>query len=85
MCNQVWERASSSEQVNYNLIKEENCIRWQRIEKIAIRQFGIFNNLKVIEIGAGVGTNAALMAKRGAKVTILDYSENALLRANYFF
>jgi 2-polyprenyl-3-methyl-5-hydroxy-6-metoxy-1,4-benzoquinol methylase len=86
---QLWDRAWDSpvtiEEDIFNLLKEENCIRWQRIEEIALKEFGSFNNLKVIEVGAGAGINAALMAKRGAKVTILDYSETALNRAREFF
>ncbi len=46
---------------------------------------GSFADLKVIEIGAGAGTNAALMARRGAKVTVLDYSNSALARSRRFF
>lgn len=85
MWDQVWKSNSSNKRDIFDLVKEENCIRWQRIEKIVLKEFGNFNTLKVIEIGAGAGTNAALMAKRGAKVTILDYSENALIRAHEFF
>jgi 2-polyprenyl-3-methyl-5-hydroxy-6-metoxy-1,4-benzoquinol methylase len=83
--DQVWESPTTTEEDIFKLVKEENCIRWQRIERIVLKEFGSFNNLKVIEIGAGVGTNAALAAKRGAKVTILDYSETALKRAREFF
>ena len=83
--NRAWESPVTTEADIFNLVKEENCIRWQRIEGIALKEFGSFNNLKVIEIGAGAGTYAALMAKRGAKVTILDYSESALNRAREFF
>jgi SAM-dependent methyltransferase len=67
------------------MAQEENCIRWQRLEQIVLRRFGRFNGLRVIEIGAGAGTNAALMAARRAQVTILDYSEAALERAREFF
>jgi 2-polyprenyl-3-methyl-5-hydroxy-6-metoxy-1,4-benzoquinol methylase len=81
----VWSTATSREDDIFILAKEENCIRWQRIEKFVLQEYGSFNNLQVIEIGAGIGTNAALMAKRGATVTLLDYSENALKRASKFF
>jgi SAM-dependent methyltransferase len=47
--------------------------------------FGGFEGLRVIELGAGAGTNAALMARRGADVTVLDYSERALDRARELF
>jgi len=87
---QLWDKswkkdiASVKEDI-FTLAKEENSMRWQRIEKIVLEEFGSFNNLKIIEIGAGIGTYAALMAKREAKVTILDYSEGALKRAREFF
>ncbi len=83
--DKVWKKDISIEEDIFNLAKEGYSIRWQRIERIVLKEFGSFNNLKVIEIGAGAGTNAALAAKRGAKVTILDYSETALKRAREFF
>jgi 2-polyprenyl-3-methyl-5-hydroxy-6-metoxy-1,4-benzoquinol methylase len=73
------------EQDLFNLKKEENSIRWQRIEKIILKEFKEFRGLNVIEVGAGSGTNALLFAKRGAKVTILDYSKNAIKRSKEFF
>jgi len=83
--NEIWNAPSSIEEDIFNLTKAENCIRWQRIEKIILREFESFNNLKVVEIGSGIGTYAALMAKREAEVTLFDYSENALKRAREFF
>jgi len=83
--DKIWKNERSIEEDIFNLLSEENGIRWQRIEDIVIKRFGTFNNLEVIEIGAGSGTNAALMAKRGSKVTILDYSDNALKRSQTFF
>jgi 2-polyprenyl-3-methyl-5-hydroxy-6-metoxy-1,4-benzoquinol methylase len=81
----VWRTTTSIEEDIFTLVKEENSVRWQRIEKIVLREFGNFHGLQVIEIGAGAGTNAALMAKRGANVALLDYSESALKRARNFF
>ncbi len=80
----LWKETSEKED-RYNLVVEENSIRWQRIEKVIIKKFGTFKNLNVIEIGAGAGTNALLFAKRGAKITILDYSKKALERSREFF
>ena len=37
-----------------------------------------FKGKKVIELGCGTGINTILMAKRGAKVTFLDFSKEAL-------
>jgi 2-polyprenyl-3-methyl-5-hydroxy-6-metoxy-1,4-benzoquinol methylase len=81
----VWRTITSIEEDIFMFVKEENAIRWQRIERIVLREFGNFYGLQVIEIGAGTGTNAALMAKRGANVTLLDYSEGALKHARKFF
>ncbi|MEO0115282.1 MAG: methyltransferase domain-containing protein [candidate division WOR-3 bacterium] len=83
--DEIWQGDSSVEEDRYILSKEENSIRWQRIEKIVLQKFGSFVGRKVIEIGAGIGTYAALMAKKGADVTIVDYSEVALKRAANFF
>lgn len=83
--NEAWERGSSKERDAFNLMREENSVRWQRIEAIVLREFGSFRDLKVLEIGAGAGTNAALMAKRRATVTVLDYADSALARSRDFF
>lgn len=82
----VWKIPPTPEQDRYDLAVEECSIRWRRIEQIVRREKPDFwNGLCVIEIGAGAGTNAALMAKRGAHVTLLDYSEGGLIRARDFF
>ncbi|UCC72512.1 MAG: class I SAM-dependent methyltransferase [Gemmatimonadota bacterium] len=81
----VWESDWAPEQDKYDLAKEERGIRWRRIERIIREELASFEGLKVIEIGAGAGTNAALMAKRSATVTLVDYSSKALERARHFF
>ena len=81
----LWERGTSVEEDSFNLAREEKSIRWQRLERIIQNNFVSFTGLKVIEIGAGAGTNAALMAKRGAQVTVLDYSDKALQAGRKFF
>lgn len=83
--DECWNTEVSEEEDSYNLIKEANSIRFQRIEKLIINKFKAIDGLKVIEIGAGAGTYSALLAKKGAIVTILDYSEKALLRSKCFF
>jgi 2-polyprenyl-3-methyl-5-hydroxy-6-metoxy-1,4-benzoquinol methylase len=83
--DKLWTTPISTEEDLLKLAQEEHCIRWQRIEQMIRREFGKFDGLRVIEIGAGAGTNSALMARRGAQVTILDYSEAALRRSQEFF
>lgn len=64
---------------------EEATIRWRKIHEILIRHFGSLSQLKVLEIGSGVGTYGALLAKQGAVTTLLDYSPVALKRAKEFY
>lgn len=80
-----WSATNDSKEDIYLLKKEEKGIRWQRIEKMVLDQFGSFENLKVVEIGGGIGTISALMSINGAKVTLIDYSEKALERAKDFY
>jgi 2-polyprenyl-3-methyl-5-hydroxy-6-metoxy-1,4-benzoquinol methylase len=82
--DKFWEQNISTED-STNLVKAENSIGWQRIEKIISQKFQIFSNLNIIELGAGSGTFSAIMAKKGAKVTLLDYSDNAIRTARELF
>ncbi|MFA5992273.1 MAG: class I SAM-dependent methyltransferase [Candidatus Pacearchaeota archaeon] len=79
----LWDERSEQEDF-LSIEKEEASVRWLKIEKKVNEKFD-FKNLKVIEIGAGAGINAILFAKRGSKVTILDYSQNALDRSKQLF
>lgn len=80
-----WSRGVPAEEDRYNLAREEKTIRYRRIERIISERFGKIDGLRAIEIGAGTGTYAALLAKKGAAVTVLDYSEKALRRSENFF
>lgn len=73
----IWQN-TTLDRIQPQLATEENSIRWARIEKAILDRFGSFEGLRVIELGAGVGTCSALMARKGAKITVLDYSETAL-------
>ena len=82
----LWQRNETDlEADRYDLAKEEASVRWRRMEERIGAKFGSFKGLEVIEIGAGRGTNGALMARRGAHVSVLDYSETALVAARKFF
>ena len=83
--DELWEKPLSVEEDLYALAKEQHSIRWRRIEKAILQTFGTFEGLEVIEISAGSGTCLALIAQRGARITILDYSDRALERGREFF
>jgi 2-polyprenyl-3-methyl-5-hydroxy-6-metoxy-1,4-benzoquinol methylase len=82
--DKLWETKTSKDEDTATLRIEERTVRWQKLKEIVLKKFNSFNNLRVIEIGAGTGTYSGLMAKQGAKVTIFDSSENALSRARSF-
>jgi SAM-dependent methyltransferase len=65
--------------------EEARTPRWQAQEDYVRATWGGFEGLRVIEIGAGRGTNAALYAQRGADVTIFDTSPVALEQARELF
>lgn len=82
----VWvDKPANVEKDLFRVAKEQALIRWQRIEARVLDRFESFAGLSVIELGAGRGTNAALMAQRGARVAVLDYSESALERSRKLF
>lgn len=62
----------------YQLALEEHRVRWQRIQQIVLDKFGSFSGLNCVEIGAGSGHYSMLFARRGAKVTLIDYSKESL-------
>jgi SAM-dependent methyltransferase len=81
----IWKGETSADEHRGTVAREELSIRWQRIEERVLARFGGFEGIRAIEIGAGSGTNAAVMAKRGASVTVLDYSNFALAQARELF
>lgn len=64
---------------------ERKSISWENIQEVILSKFGSFNNLNVVEIGSGIGTNSILFAEKGANVTIVDYSKKALERSKKVF
>lgn len=81
--DRIWREHGAGALGHDALAREERSLRWRRLEKIiATQESGV---PRVIEIGAGVGTCSALLARRGAAVTILDYSAGALARSREFY
>lgn len=64
--------------MDWRIEKTYKSNKWADISKMVIGKFGGFKKVKVIELGAGTGTFSLCMAQKGAFVTILDYSEDAL-------
>ncbi len=82
----LWDAGlKSQKEYYYDLLKEEQGPVWMRIKDFLKKKYGTIKGLKAVEIGAGMGSFSALMAKHGAEVTMLDYSEKAISKANEFF
>ena len=81
-----WDRQWQGEPINLAAPDEEaRTPRWQAQERVVAAQLGGFAGLRVIEIGAGRGTNALLYARHGAQATLLDRSPTALEQAAAVF
>ncbi len=83
--DEVWKDPGLSREDELILAAEAATLRWQKIKKVLLQEFKTLQNLEVLEIGSGIGTYAALLAREGAKATLLDYSPEALIRAKEFF
>ena len=81
----IWGREVSLAENRYNIARSERSARWKRIDQAVVKTFGGFRGLRAIEIGAGQGSTAALMAARGAAVTVLDNSEASIDNSRRFF
>jgi len=68
-----------------DLERERMSARWMRLRSAVVERLGTVRGVRAIEVGAGSGTYAALMASEGAVVSVLDYSPVALERAAQFF
>ena len=83
--DELWNGQPSTDEDLHVLVREAQSIRWQRMERRIVERFGDCGGLRVVELGAGAGTHAALLAQRGADVTVLDFSARALERSRSFF
>jgi len=64
---------------------EARTPRWRAQERLVRERFGSFDDLEVVELGAGRGLNALLYARRGARVTLVDLSTFVLEQAGELF
>lgn len=83
--DEVWEQAGAVPDPLLVLDTERHGVRWRRIRREIRTRIGDPAGLKVVEIGAGTGVGAALLAGEGASATVVDYSRLALERSRLFF
>lgn len=73
----VWDMYSD-DYLMYLIEHEKIMLKYRKIMKIINKKFTSLKGLNIIEIGAGIGVYSILLARMGANVTILDYSNKAL-------
>lgn len=59
------------------------CPGWSRMQETVFANFDGFQGLETVELGCGEGKGSLLFALRGAKTTLIDYSEKQLRNARY--
>lgn len=80
-----WDRNAASPSTLARQLDLPDSLAWGRIISDLKAHFGSISNLKVIEIGAGLGRAGARLAKEGADVTLIDFSPMAIQKAKDFF
>ena len=82
---QLWRKQPSDAADDAQLARERRSPRWAALTTRLETTFGRIAGLRTIELGSGRGDLSALLAERGADVTLLDYSTAALDQARQRF
>lgn len=83
--DRLWHHQPSDAKDDQLLERERRSLRWARIVSHLEATFGSIEKLRTLELGSGRGDLSALLAERGAVVTLLDSSERALSQARQRF
>jgi SAM-dependent methyltransferase len=79
--DRLWRHSPPDAKDDALLAREERSPRWSAIVERLERTFGSVAGLKTVELGSGRGDLSALLARRGANVTLLDSSKTVLAQA----
>ncbi len=82
---QLWRKPLSDAADDAQLARERRSPRWTALTERLEATFGRIADLRTLELGSGRGDLSALLAERGAQVTLLDYSTTALNQARRRF
>ena len=81
----VWQSQPTAVKDDVLLSRERSSKRWSLIVERIVRAFGSIRGLTTVELGSGRGDLSALLAERGATVTLVDSCETALDQARVRF
>jgi 2-polyprenyl-3-methyl-5-hydroxy-6-metoxy-1,4-benzoquinol methylase len=82
--NKIWS-AADDEEFWYWVRREIRGTRGRKVISYIQRHLNKLDTLNIVEVGSGVGVYSFIFAKYGARVTLLDYSQKALLLARRYF
>jgi len=83
--DRIWAETKDDKEFRLWVEREIQGVRGRKIIRYIEKYLGKINGLKIIEIGAGTGVYSFIFARYGAKVTLLDYSQEAILLARKYF
>ncbi len=81
----LWRHVPDDAHDDAALDRERTSRRWGAIDACLEQTFGGAAGLDVVELGSGRGDAAVLLARAGARVTLVDYCESALALAERRF
>jgi len=83
--DKLWAKTKGDEDFLWWAKHENEGVRGRKIISYIDKHLGSIKGLKAIEVGSGAGIYSFVFARRGAAVTLLDYSEKALALAREHF
>lgn len=83
--DRVWMGTKDDTEFWWWVQRETKGIRVSKIIPYLEKYLGRINGLKIIEVGCGAGVHSLILAKRGATVSLMDYSHDGLLLARKHF
>ncbi len=76
--DKIWTDTEDDEGFWWCVRHESEGLRGRRVISYIEKHLGNISGLRVIEVGSGGGVYSFILAKYGASVTLLDYSQKAL-------
>lgn len=83
--DKIWSQVKDDREFWWWVQRENTGVRGSKIISYIQKYLGGISGLKTVEVGSGSGVYSFIFAQRGAAVTLIDRSQNALLLARRYF